>query len=249
MVTHGRTGYRPQIDKPEGAAFSMPDKTRKPASEIRWILFDYGGVLAEEGFHDALAELSTRYGESAEILPRLAMDAVYDSGYVTGKADEEAFWGLLRQRFPFTEADAEISGQILRRFTLRRPLLELVDALRRNGYQTGILSDQTDWLAKLDQRDHFFTHFDRIFNSYNLGKGKRDPTLFDEVIATLSIQPSQAIFIDDNPENVRRAASRGLCAVHYEDTGRLIQRLSALLAIDAERLAGMAGDTRTLHVE
>lgn len=227
----------------------MTANSRKPAGGIRWILFDYGGVLAEEGFHDTLAELSLRYGEAADTLPRLAMDAVYDSGYVTGKASEAAFWDLLRQRFPFFEPDAQMSEQILRRFTLRKPMLELVDKLRSLGYRTGILSDQTDWLAKLDQRDHFFDHFDRIFNSYDMGKGKRDPTLFDEVMAALSIRPSQAIFIDDNLENVHRAASRGVCALHYEERRKLLQTLSRLLHIDAVWLERESNWTATLKME
>lgn len=209
-----------------------------------WILFDYGGVLAEEGFRDALSELSVRYGRPREELPRLAMDAVYDSGYVTGHGSEADFWHMLRRRFPFTEPGTEISAQILERFTLRRPMLHLVDALRGFGYRTAILSDQTDWLLRLEKRDHFFSHFDRIFNSYDLGRGKRDAFLFDEVIAALSVKPSQAIFIDDNPENVRRAISRGLCGVYYEDHAGLVRALAAMLGIPAERLAEESGERR-----
>lgn len=220
-----------------------------PMPSVRWILFDYGGVLAEEGFHAALAALSVRYGRPPDELPRLAMDAIYDSGYVTGHADEARFWGLLRERFPFTEPEAEISEEILRRFRLRGPMLALVDRLRELGLLTAILSDQTDWLDRLDRRDHLFAHFDRVFNSYHLGKGKRDPSLFDEVTGSLTIRPSQAIFIDDNPENVRRAVSRGLHGVHYEDTGKLIQTLAGLLAIPAISLAPGTRDTHPLQQE
>lgn len=223
----------------------MPDSDHNPISRpaIQWILFDFGGVLAEEGFYNALGELAERSGRPREELPRLAMDAVYDSGYVTGHGTEQEFWELLRKRFPFNEPAAEISAEILRRFILRRPMLDLVDALRRLGYRTAILSDQTDWLERLDQRDHFFTHFDRILNSYTLGKGKRDPALFDEVVAALSIEPWQAIFIDDNPENIRRAVSRGLRGVRYEDSRALIQALASLLEIPAGRLAQQAAET------
>lgn len=211
--------------------------TPVPASDIRWILFDYGGVLADEGFHDTLAALSEVYGRPGDELPRLAMDAVYDSGYVTGHASEGQFWALLRERFPFTEPEVGIRAEILRRFRLRREMLVLVDRLRERGFLTAILSDQTDWLERLDHRDHFFAHFDHIFNSYHLGKGKRDPGLFDEVAMALTIAPSQAIFVDDNPENVHRAVSRGFHGVHYEQTGKLIQTLASLLAIPAISLA------------
>ena len=224
---------------------SHSTQTSLPPSSICWILFDFGGVLAEEGFHNVLAELSERYGRPRDELPQMAMDAVYDSGYVTGHAGEEAFWGLLRSRFPFNEPAAEISAEILRRFTLRKPMLRLVDALRSFGYKTAILSDQTDWLEQIDRRDHVFHHFDHIFNSYYLGKGKRDPTLFDEVIATLTIKPSEAIFIDDNPENVRRAQSRGLHGVRYGNTGEMIRVLAALLDIPVHDLIQKSGERQT----
>lgn len=228
---------------------SHSSTTPLPREAIHWILFDFGGVLAEEGFRNALADLSECYGRSRDALPNLAMDAIYDSGYVTGHAGEEAFWGLVRQRFAFTEDETEISAEILRRFILRRPMLRLVDTLRKLGYKTAILSDQTDWLEQLDRRDHFFCRFDRIFNSYHLGRGKRDPTLFDEVIAELTIKPSQAIFIDDNPENVRRAVLRGLHGVLYEDTGRLTQTLASLLDIPAGELAQKSEEACPEHTE
>lgn len=203
---------------------------------VQWILFDYGGVLAEEGFRNTFLALSERYGRPSEELPQLAMDAVYGSGYVTGQASEGQFWNVLRERFPFAEPEEKLSREILRRFRLRRPMVELVDRLRELRFKTAILSDQTDWLDKLDQRDNLFVHFDRVFNSYYLGKGKRDPSLFDEVTRTLSISPSQAIFIDDNPENIRRAVERGLNGIHYRSTKELIQTLASLLKLPADAL-------------
>ena len=46
--------------------------------------------------------------------------------------------------------DAYLRDQVLSRFVLRPAMIELVRALRRKGVITTILSDQTDWLDKLD---------------------------------------------------------------------------------------------------
>ena len=54
-----------------------------------------------------------------------------------------------------------------------------MSGLRRGGFLTAILSDQTDWLDRLEARHHFFGHFDRVFNSYHLGKGKRRITSYN----------------------------------------------------------------------
>ncbi len=76
-------------------------------------------------------------------------------------------------------------------------MLAAVRALRQEGRLVGILSDQTDWLDRLDARDRFFGCFDRVYNSYHLGKGKRDPSVFTDVVRDLGIEPALALFIDD----------------------------------------------------
>jgi len=202
-----------------------------------WLLFDYGGVLAEEGFHDTLAEVSEKAGRPRELLPALAMDAVYESGYVTGLGSEADFWQLLRSQFPLEQSDEWLSNEILRRFTLRPGMLALIDTLRSQGYRTAILSDQTDWLDRLEQREHFFHHFDRIFNSYHLGCGKRDGTTFAKVLEALAVSPAQAIFIDDNPANVCRAQSRGLNGLLFVDIETLRRELTALLGQNFDNMA------------
>lgn len=198
-------------------------------SSPSWLLFDYGGVIAEEGFHDALAALSLQSGYSQEKLPTLAMDAVYESGYVTGHGSESDFWELLRSRFPLKWSNAYLTEEVLRHFTLRPRMLQLVDCLRATGYLAAILSDQTDWLDRLNRRDGFFRHFDRIFNSYHLGTGKRNTMTFDLVLRELSIPAQEAIFIDDNPDNVERALSRGMHVIHFTDIAPLLDELSVLL--------------------
>ena len=65
--------------------------------QIRAVLFDFGGVITDEGFAAAMRALARRQGlDGDELLA--ATDVVYDSGYVMGSGSEAAFWRLLRQR-------------------------------------------------------------------------------------------------------------------------------------------------------
>ncbi|HZW35580.1 MAG TPA: HAD-IA family hydrolase, partial [Candidatus Deferrimicrobiaceae bacterium] len=113
----------------------------------------------------------------------------------------------------------------LRRFVLRPRMVHAVRVLRAHGLITAILSDQTDWLERLEARDRFFLEFDRVFNSYRLGKGKRDATVFDDAVRALGVLPQEALFVDDNPGHVERAASRGLRAVRFLDQDRFLSEL------------------------
>lgn len=200
-------------------------------TKIHCILFDFGGVIAEEGFRTTFEELSIAAGRPAGWLPGLAMDAVYRSGYVTGRGSEEAFWQALRYEFALPREPAVLRSEILKRFVLRPQMLQLVQTLRARGYTVALLSDQTDWLEELDRRDHFLHEFDHIFNSYTLGKGKRDPSIFCDVLEQLGITPAEAIFVDDSRGNIERARAQRLHAILHVDTATTRSAIEPLLGI------------------
>lgn len=201
--------------------------TDRPA--VRAVLFDYGGVLADEGFRDGLHALAEEQGLDTAALPRQGMQAVYDSGFVLGRGDAAGFWALLRERSGLQGTDEALSGRILAGFRLRARMLERVKRLRQSGYLTGILSDQTHWLDELADRQGFTAAFDRIYNSYHIGKGKRDPTLFADVAADLGLAPGAILFVDDDPGNVRRAREAGFQALLCRDELTCLRELQQLL--------------------
>mgnify|MGYP001812857243 CR=1 FL=1 len=143
------------------------------------------------------------------------MLAVYDSGFVLGKGSEAGFWSLLRERTGLRGDDASLHARMIDGFIMRPWLLDRIKQLREQGYITGILSDQTDWLDSLDRAHHFYRHFDVIYNSYYLGKGKRDPGHFTDIAADLELPPAAIVFVDDNKQNVDRAVAAGMQGIHY----------------------------------
>ncbi|HHJ80269.1 MAG TPA: HAD family phosphatase, partial [Candidatus Tenderia electrophaga] len=174
-------------------------------NQIKAVLFDYGGVLADEGFRNGLAAIARRQGLDPEQLVAQALEAVYDSGYVLGRGTEAEFWQALEARSGLAGDFSEFRQELMSGFRLRPWMIEWVDRLKQAGYRVGILSDQTDWLDQLDRRDHFQGHFDVVFNSYHLGMGKRDVAIFPEVARRLNLTPEQILFIDDSPGHIERA--------------------------------------------
>ncbi len=106
---------------------------------IRAVLFDFGGVLAEEGFRDGLFAIAKAQGLDPDEVHRIGLDAVYDSGYVLGRGSEADFWALMRQRAGIRGDDEELSREILSRFILRPLMLDAVRKLRERGIITAIL--------------------------------------------------------------------------------------------------------------
>ena len=199
---------------------------------IRCVLFDFGGVIAEEGFRRALEDAADRHGLDPEALLRHAMDAVYESGFVLGQGGESDFWRALQGKVPFPESFDSFRAAVMRGFVVRPEMLALVDELRSRGVVVAILSDQTHWLDELDRRDGIYRHFDRVFNSYHLGKGKRDPSLFRDVLDELGCRAPEALFVDDSEAHVTRARVEGLHAIHCDRPGPCIQAVRR--AVDRE---------------
>ena len=195
---------------------------------IKAILFDFGGVLAEEGFRDGLRALARRQGLDESHMFEVGMDAVYDSGWVEGRGDESDFWRLMAQRTGLSGDPDAMRETILSHFKPRPGMFALVDQLRRQGYRVGLLSDQTEWLDELDRRHRIYHHFDHLYISYRLGKGKRDPSLFDDIARDLGLAPAEILFIDDNPANVERARQRGWQAIVFTDKDSLTRQLRRL---------------------
>jgi len=179
-------------------------------SSITTILFDYGGVLAEEGFTLGLSVIAKKNSLAPAPFFHTATEAIYACGYVTGKSTEQTYWQLLRDQTGIKGEDQALTEAILNRFILRPKMLATVRTLRKQGLNPVILSDQTDWLDRLNERQPFFHEFSRVFNSYHLGKTKRESSLFTDILAALKIEPLQALFVDDNQGHIDRAAALGL---------------------------------------
>lgn len=188
-----------------------------PAREIQAVLLDYGGVIAEEGFRNELAAMAREQGLAVQAVMQVARHEVYATGFVLGTGTEAAFWEAMRRGSGLRGSDAEMTRRVLEAFMPRPWMIEHVRRWRAHGLQTAILSDQTHWLDWLDARDGFFAEFDQVYNSYYLGKGKRDVTLFHDIAVRLALPPASLLFVDDLVSNVERARAAGWQAIVYED--------------------------------
>jgi putative hydrolase of the HAD superfamily len=196
--------------------------------DIKAVILDFGGVIAEEGFREGLYAIAGKFGLDEKRFFQLANEAVYDSGYVTGTGSERAFWNEVREHSGIVAPDEELRQEILSRFIPREWMLDEVKSLRDKGISTAILSDQSDWLDLLDSQYNFFQYFDDVFNSFHLKKTKRDPTAFSDTIEKLQVNGNESLFVDDNIGHVDRASAAGLLAHHYTDREGFMTKLREL---------------------
>lgn len=196
---------------------------------IRAVIFDFGGVIAEEGFREGLKAVAREKGLDPDEFFRIADSLIYETGYVKGLTDEKSFWRALRERTGIRGDDNELREEILSRFVLRLEVLEYIDDLRRRGLITAILSDQTNWLDEVNERTPFYQHFDYVFNSYRTGRGKREEGTFLYICSLLNLRPDEVIFVDDNPGNTENAGIEGLHSILFEELDKTKMRIEGLL--------------------
>jgi putative hydrolase of the HAD superfamily len=188
---------------------------------INVVFFDFGGVVAEEGFLKGLQAIGTRNGLDPDAFFETAAELVYETGYVTGKTDEHTYWQRVKAATGISGQAQDLREEILSRFVVRHWMIELVRQIRPQVRYVSMLSDQTDWLEMLDKRYGFSQEFSRVHNSYDLGKGKRDPTLFQDMTATYGVAPSEILFVDDSDGHIGRARAAGWTGILFRNEDQL----------------------------
>jgi len=103
------------------------------SKKISVVLFDYGGVLADEGFRGGLAALAKEQDLDAAAMPAEGMKAVYDSGFVLGRGTAADFWALMRERTGLQGDDDVLTDRILSGFVIRPWMIERVQQLHEQG--------------------------------------------------------------------------------------------------------------------
>ena len=203
-------------------------QTSPPTCPFEWFFFDFGGVIADEGFVLGLQSLGRAEGIDPDLMRTEGVQAVFSTGFVLGQADEGTFWRDLKKRTGLQAEDAHCRKTVLDSFVVRPWMLQIVHQLRKNGRSCAILSDQVTWLDILDKKHGIFQHFDRVFNSFHLGKSKRDPSLFTDVLNAVQTRAEQALFVDDSEDNIQRAQEQGLKTIHYQSKDAFLHCLHQL---------------------
>ena len=199
---------------------------------IGTILFDFGGVVAEEGFWEGLREIGRKNGLDPDDFFSSADRLINESRYLTGGASESDYWQALRRTTGIAGSDNDLRKEILSRFALRREVLACVDLFRMKGFRVYLLSDQTNWLEEIDRESALYSHFDGVFNSFRTHLSKRNEGTFSAVCDELGIRPEDALFIDDNAGHVERAVRSRLHAILYTSMQDFSRRLQLLTGIE-----------------
>lgn len=198
---------------------------------IKAVLFDFGGVIAEEGFRQGMEAIARKNNLDASTFFFQVVDLINSTGYLTGKCEEHDFWESIRIATGVKGSDINLRVEILSRFIIRLNMLKIVELIKNKGLTTGILSDQTNWLDEINKNYPFYQYFDYIFNSFKLGKSKSDLSLFTEICEYLNLKPEEIIFIDDNSYHILRANNTGYNTIYFTEYNDFLIKLETFIPL------------------
>jgi epoxide hydrolase-like predicted phosphatase len=109
-----------------------------------------------------------------------------------------------------------------------KDMVTLIDALHAS-YKTGLLSNASSEYARAIVAAHNLSYlFDEIVISAEVRHVKPSREIFDVMLDKMQLKPKDAIFIDDNKQNIKAAASLGIHSILFTDRGSLEKELHKL---------------------
>ena len=112
-----------------------------------------------------------------------------------------------------------------------KDVLAIIDELRGKGYAVGLLSNAPpDFEERLLDRDDLYHYFDAMFISSVRKLAKPDPAFFNLALNEMGYKAEDAIFIDDNPVNIKASINIGIDAILFKNADELRKNLKGILA-------------------
>ena len=184
---------------------------------IKAVLTDLDGVVRKWD-PEIIQQAETAAGLPRDALPSTAFESDLLLRAITGRISD-AGWRTevaerLRLRFPDADAAEAVRLWSLSPGEIDTDVLELLQRCRECAGLV-LVTNATTRLESDLKRLGIRRTFDHIINSSSIGHAKPHPGIFNAALDLLSVNPGEALFIDDKIENVDAATGIGIHGYHY----------------------------------
>ena len=195
---------------------------------INTIIFDLGGVLIDWNPRYVFDDNYFESEEKRQFFFNSVCTSDWNEEQDAGRSIVEATQLLVKQ-FPDWERPIR---DYYGRWTdmLNGPIHETVELFRelkeKDSYKIYALTNWQEGLFDIALVRYNFLHwFDGRVVSGEEKTRKPFPDFYHVLLNRYQVNPSEAIFIDDNLRNVKAAESLGISSIHFQSTQQLRQKL------------------------
>ncbi len=189
-----------------------------------------GNVLV----HFRWRELYHEMGLYGERFDRMAAATVYDPVWNEidrgGISDDEMLAAFIKNA---PELEEEMKDLMYNRFSGYLKKFDYtdawIDAAVSAGYRTYILSNFSRKAFEVSAKElDYVSKVDGAVISYRIGMIKPEPEIYRYLIDTYDVIPEEAVFIDDNEDNIEAAKQFGFNTVLFCDKASADEELSRM---------------------
>ena len=198
---------------------------------IKAVIFDFGGVLLRTEDDASRRALEAQLGLSPWESEVLVFSGEKGTQAQMGTITTQALWDWIQTHLELDDAGLEAfeeafwGGDVL-----DEALVAYIRQLRPH-YQTAMISNATDTLREgLIEKWQIADAFDLIVVSAEEKVMKPDLEIYERTLRRLGRRPEEAVFIDDNQDNIEAARALGMETVHVRPGVDVIAKLQEILS-------------------
>ncbi len=213
--------------------------------KIKHFMFDFGGVMVEKSFafknlldiikhdlkikedfdHDPHFRKTRRQLSSGRINAREFLEYIFNT-YCETEHDKSR---ALPPKKVNVDYYLEMWFHLYSKFVhLSSGMEEIVTRLHEAGYTVSLISNTFDIHAKSNELKGFYSIFDHVYLSNEIGLIKPDKKKYEHVLEQLEAKPKQCIFVDDKLRNLITAREMGIIVIKFESIELFEKQLTAL---------------------
>jgi len=205
-----------------------------PKGSLLQLLFGEPHYIGVEG--RAVAEAIADDPDAAEAAGEVADEPDWHL-LEKGQIDVATYFSRLSVRAPDVlgrEIDMDDYGRFWRQSSpgVHWMVVHKIRELKERGLRLGLLTNNVKEFG-----EHWRTMFpleelfEEVVDSSHVGVRKPEREIYELTCSRMKIEPTEAVFVDDNADNVMAARAFGMEAVHFrEDPWSAIAELEAILA-------------------
>ncbi len=212
-------------------------------NSIRAVLFDFGGVITASPF-EAFHRFERERGLPAGFLQEMNRTdpdhnawARFERGELSAEHFDEAFASESRaagHELRGLEVVALVYGAIRPRMirAVERCREKFITACLTNNFQRGSADKIAPCAAMPREWESVLALFDEVIESSKVGLRKPEVAFFELACKKLSIEPREAVFLDDIGRNLKPARAMGMHTIKVVDPDAALAELGSLLDVD-----------------
>ncbi|MCR5687855.1 MAG: HAD family phosphatase [Lachnospiraceae bacterium] len=196
---------------------------------ITTVIFDMGNVLV----HFRWKELFHEMGFEGEKFERLAdatvRNPIWNEIDRVPYTDEMMYEAFVKNAPDLEPEIKELMGDRFQGFLKKFDYTDgWLDALKSAGYRICILSNFSKKAFEESRELDYVKKADIAVISYQVRMIKPDPAIYRYLLDTYGIDPKEAVFIDDNADNIAAAEKLGITGILFTDKRSADERLLEL---------------------